>query len=175
MTQIRAILCLIQTGDRDAAGTDGRVFLGIGAREFRINSDKDDFERGKTREFILGEVPPGSDITFAADHRPVLNSNLNDPRKGFSLDTEYLFNGPVFIRFEPQLLDSGDRWNLENAEVRVVTDSGVCARFRLRKEEEEEDNLFRGLWLGNEMGKIIRFFRGAKLFNECIPTDRTTA
>ena len=46
MAAITGILAQIITGDIDNAGTDGRVYLGLGGREFRMDSKEDDYERG---------------------------------------------------------------------------------------------------------------------------------
>ena len=37
MTDVTGILCQVITGIDDYAGTDGRVYLGIGGREFRLD------------------------------------------------------------------------------------------------------------------------------------------
>ena len=37
MAKITGILCQIVTGDVSGAGTDGRVYLGLGGREFCMN------------------------------------------------------------------------------------------------------------------------------------------
>lgn len=74
MAKITGILCQIITGDIDNAGTDGRVFLGLGAREFRLDSDSDDYERDSWREYILGEGPvepnlPPPQVSFESGGR----------------------------------------------------------------------------------------------------------
>ena len=43
------------TSNVDNAGTDGDVFLGLGRREFRLDSKEDDYERGSWREYVTGE------------------------------------------------------------------------------------------------------------------------
>src|SRR3954451_15060131 len=96
MPQVTGILCQVITGNVDGGGTDGRVYLGLGGREFRLDSGANDFGRGSWREFVMGlgpvqPEPPSTQVR-------VLNSEQNDPRVGLPirrLDT------PVYIRFEP--------------------------------------------------------------------------
>lgn len=57
MAQVTGILCQVITGNVDGAGTDGRVYLGLGAREFRMDSSADDYERGSWREYLIGHPP----------------------------------------------------------------------------------------------------------------------
>ena len=57
MAQVTGILCQVITGKQSGAGTDGRIFLGLGGREFRLDSSRDDYERGSWREYICGQAP----------------------------------------------------------------------------------------------------------------------
>ena len=102
MTPINSIQLNIQTGGLSNAGTDGDVYLGLGGREFSIDSSADDFERGSSRLYNLGE---GSNV---------LHSNLNDPREP-PLYTEQVANYPVYIRFNPK--SRNDTWQLQRADV----------------------------------------------------------
>jgi hypothetical protein len=77
MASVSGILCQIVTGNVDAAGTDGRVYLGLGGREFRLDSTADDFEKGSWREYILGAVP--ADLDLPPPRAPVRNADRNDP------------------------------------------------------------------------------------------------
>jgi hypothetical protein len=58
---IRKISVSIKTGDRPDAGiVIGAVFLGIGGREFRLDSEEPDFRQNSEAKFSLGEpVFPG--------------------------------------------------------------------------------------------------------------------
>lgn len=103
MPQITSITLHLETGDLSGAGTDGDVYLGICGREFSIDSEKDDFERGSGRSYVLGEE---------ADVR---NADVNDPRVQ-RLITENVPNFPVYIRFQPK--SRGDNWQLQRADVR---------------------------------------------------------
>lgn len=82
MPQITSIHLHIETGNLSGAGTDGDVYLGLGGREFSIDTTRDDFERGAGREYILGD---GANINNAA---------VNDPRKQ-QMFTENVANFPV--------------------------------------------------------------------------------
>lgn len=101
------------TGDRDNAGTDAIVYLGLGGREFRINRDGiDDLERGADEIFTLGL---GSNISDSSD---------NDPRSPFPLLTQNLNSFPKYIR----MVATGDApgWNIEF--VSVTVNPGVGQR-----------------------------------------------
>ena len=68
------IVVKIQTGNKSAAGTNGKVYLGIGGREFRLNKSGDQFKRNKEDEFILG-----------------VGANILSPDKnGLPLDSSFL-------------------------------------------------------------------------------------
>lgn len=103
MAQINTIHFHIQTGDLSGAGTDGNVYLGLGGREFNVDTTRDDFERGAARVYILGD---GANIR---------NDAKNDPRNP-QLFTERLANFPVYIRFNPR--SESDNWQLQRADLR---------------------------------------------------------
>jgi hypothetical protein len=129
ITQIKAV---IHTGDRNGAGTDGTVYLGICGREFKLGrSDVDDFERSSHREYFLGTSANVEDATF------------NDPRSP-QLDTADTDRYPVYIRFEP----SGDSpdWDFDGAEVTVSPGGTKLGRMG--------DGGGAHLWLGQTKGKF---------------------
>lgn len=144
MAKITGILCQVVTGNINGAGTDGRVFLGIGGREFRLDSSADDFERGSLREYIMGrgpvEPPPPPQIR-------VRNFDQNDPRVGFPLDTENLSKSPVYIRFEPE--SSGDNWNVSFAAALVYRNEGQFSVAFLVPPD------FDNLWMGKGFGEAL--------------------
>jgi hypothetical protein len=145
MAEVTGVLCQIITGNVDGAGTDGRVYLGLGGREFRLDSSEDDYERSSWREYILGRGPVEPNLP--PPQIRVLNPNRNDPRKGYVLDTAMLSRAPVYVRFEPE--GSGPDWNLRSAIVLVYTGEGqfVVAYFAAAG--------FDNLWLGDGYGKIL--------------------
>jgi hypothetical protein len=85
-------------------GTDGDVYLGIGGREFHLDTMADDFEASSDRTYILG---PDANVN---------NPLINDPRSP-QLDTDSLDRTPVYIRFAPE--DRNDHWDLERVRVTV--------------------------------------------------------
>lgn len=143
MAKVTGILCQIITGDVDGAGTDGRVYLGIGGREFRLDSPTDDYERGSWREYVLGVGPQETNLTPPQNR--VRNWDKNDPTLGFPLDTINIPRAPVYIRFEPQ--SANDNWNLFFAATRVY-----AAQFVVGYTPPED---FNNLWLGQAMGKVL--------------------
>ena len=97
----------MKTGSRErASGTDGRVYLGIGGRDFDLIIDGKEFKNGSTDTFVLGEG-----TNSGADPRD------NDPRSPLQLVTETLSKYPVYIRFEPTRND--DRWEIDEIKVTV--------------------------------------------------------
>ncbi len=142
MAQISGLLCQIVTGRLAGAGTDGSVYLGLGGREFHLDSTDDDYEQGSLREYILGAPP----IPFVSPPQiRVQNKDKNDPRKGFPLDTIDVDRTPVYIRFEPE--DEDDNWNLRFAALLVYTNQFAIAYMTPQR--------FDNLWLGHGSGKIL--------------------
>ena len=84
MTAIDSIAVRIVTGNRQWAGTDERVFLGIGGQEFELDSMANDFERGSDRTYVLGK------------NANISNPRDNDPRRRITL--EDIQAAPVYLR-----------------------------------------------------------------------------
>ncbi len=143
MAAITGILAQIITGNIDNAGTDGRVYLGIAGREFRLDSKEDDYERGSWREYILGAGP--LEPNLPPPQIRVEWPEFNDPRKMFVLDTSHLANTPVYLRFEPE--GDSPNWNLSFAAVLVYT-GGFYGAYTV---PDGCDNL----WFGDPMGKAL--------------------
>jgi hypothetical protein len=132
MAAITQIKATIHTGDRNNAGTDGFVYLGICGREFKLSrADVDDFERASHRQYFLGSGANVEQATF------------NDPRSP-QLDTTDADQYPVYIRFEPQG-DSPD-WDFDGALVAVTPGGAQYSRMG--------DGGGAHLWLGQLMGKV---------------------
>jgi hypothetical protein len=145
MSRITGILCQIITGNVDNAGTDGWVYLGLGGREFRLDSTADDYERGSWREYVLGRGPVEPNLP--PPQIRVLNGQFNDPRVGFPLDTVNLPRNPVYIRFEPH--GDSPNWNLRFVAILVYVGEGQFVVAYLPTRD------FDNLWLGDRMGKIL--------------------
>jgi hypothetical protein len=103
MATIRSIDVVIATGN---SGTDGDAYLGICGREFNIDSEQDDFQKGAPpTTYTFGD---GANINFRES---------NDPREPYPLQTENLDRFPVYIRFAP--LNRSDNWDLDSVSVTV--------------------------------------------------------
>lgn len=136
MAQINSIQLHIQTGNLSGAGTDGDIYLGLGGREFAVDTTKDDFERAAARVYTLGE---GADIRNAAE---------NDPRDP-QLFTERVADFPVYIRFQPRSRD--DNWQLQRADVRFNESLHIdwdTVGFIVNDPEK-------GIWLGVRSGLVV--------------------
>jgi hypothetical protein len=149
MAQVTGILCQVITGNVDGAGTDGRVYLGLGAREFRMDSSADDYERGSRREYLIGHPPVEPDPNnIPGQQIRVLNGPRNDPRDvGFPIDRLNLSKTPVYIRFEPS--GSSPDWNLAFVAVLVYAPQFAMAY------APPDPNNFHSLWLGDNYGKVL--------------------
>jgi hypothetical protein len=145
MAKITGILCQMITGHVEDAGTDGDIYLGLGGREFHLDSTADDFERSSYREYIMG-APPIPPSTTPPPRVQVLNQDKNDPRKGYPLDTNNLSRTPVYIRFEPQP-SAPDHWNLNFAAVLVYDTKFVIGY--------TPPPFFDNLWFGHQSGNIL--------------------
>jgi hypothetical protein len=142
MAAISGILFIVQISNISGAGTDGDIYLGIGGREFYVDSDKDDYEQNSYREYLLGDPPIPANPNVQVH---VHNADNNDPRVDFPLDTDDLGRTPVYFRFEPK--DGGDNVNLRFVAALVYTDQFFIAYYT----PERLDNL----WLGRRSGKIL--------------------
>jgi hypothetical protein len=131
MTTISRIDVRIATASDAGSGTDGDVFVGVGGREFYIDSAQNDFEAGADDTYTLGE---------AAN---VLNSSRNDPRNP-QLDTTDLNKFPVYVRFE-QPGDTSE-WHLERADVTVNPGSNQIRYSALAGSPD--------IWLGRKSGRF---------------------
>jgi hypothetical protein len=137
MAAITQIKVTIFTGDRNNAGTDGYVYLGICGREFKLSrAGIDDFVRATNVEFRLGTSSNVEQPTF------------NDPSKP-QLDTTDADRYPTYIRFEPTG-DSPD-WDFDGANVTITPGSQKYGRFQPGQGAH--------LWLGQNMGKFCYLSR----------------
>ena len=135
MAAIKILSLRLVTGNRENAGTDGDVFLGVAGREFNVDSqgDVNDFERNSDRTYVFGE---GSNV---------LRPQENDPRTPWQTDTNDLRFSPTYIRFEP---GQGGDWNLERVQLTVIDVSNNSVQF-----DRLEGNA--NLWLGESRGKAL--------------------
>lgn len=86
MSHIRQVLVTIETGDAPGADADGLVYLGLGAREFRLDKGGDQFRSATTDTFILRNNTLGPP--------DVLNPNENDPATPVRIEHEDLEKSP---------------------------------------------------------------------------------
>jgi PLAT/LH2 domain len=134
MAQIESIQVNINTGDESGAGTDGSIYVGLCGREFHLDTSADDFERGSSHKYLLGE---GSDI---------VNPAVNDPRKQF-LQVEDVDSFPVYVRFEPN--NNGDNWNLARADLSL--NENLFPRWETTGFVSDDE----GIWLGQRSGNVV--------------------
>jgi hypothetical protein len=95
------------TSLRDGSSTDGRVYLGIGGREYAVaRDDVDDFEpRPDPVTYIFGH---GGNVRRPQD---------NDPRSPWQTDANDLTRCPKYLRFAPE--EDDDNWDVERADLSV--------------------------------------------------------
>jgi hypothetical protein len=147
MTHVGKITATIKTGDVANAPTDGRVYLGIGGREFRLNKPGNQFKRGATDTFIIGD---GGNIDNPrnANELPFFGGTDNCPRLEF-LD---LPKFPAYIRLEDDEEDDKD-WNVEGVTVLAEQyNFGVPTGLT----RVYNGGLIGHIWLGTKFGKMLQ-------------------
>lgn len=131
MAAISTLSINIQTGTDSGADTDGDVYVGLGGREFYLDTSADDFERGSSRTYILGD---GSNV---------LEKAFNDPRKPQLFDENLQFF-PVYIRFVGRT--RGDNWRLKGGS--ITLNGSTFPRYQIPP-------AFEGIWLGIRAGLVF--------------------
>ncbi len=141
MPEIQSIHLTLKTGRMDGAGTDGDVYLGVCGREFYVDTESDDFERGSAREYVFG------------DGANVINKPNNDPRRQRLL-TENVERFPVYLRFQPR--SRSDNWNLQQA-VMTFNDESFLSQWDSAIFVRPAD----GIWLGIRSGLYVHLLQNA--------------
>lgn len=144
MADIQRIDLSLATGTGSGTSTDGDVYLGIGGREFYLDTTREDFdsdpEDGKpVLSYTFGQ---GANVKFP---------EFNDPRDP-QLKSENLSEQPVYIRFAPQ--DREDNWNLLYA---WVTLDGNA--FPIWNSSTINPRNGQGIWLGTHAGLMLYLVR----------------
>ena len=140
MSHIKQVLVTIETGDATDADANGPVYLGLGAREFRLDKAGDQFRRATTDTFLLGNGTLGSP--------DVLNPNENDPATPVWIEHEDVdrpYN--VYIAYE-----SNKKWLIRRAKVRAVAPPDFDRVFVISSGITPP-----GVWLGEDYGKRLYF------------------
>jgi hypothetical protein len=134
MAAINKIEVFLRTSSVPDAETDGRVYVGVGGREFVCSiDDHEDFPRGGSDVYVFGA---GANVERAA---------ANDPRNPQILE-EDLDRFPVYIRFDQ---GSESHWALDRATITV--NGSIVPRY--------ESRLRAPLWLGLKAGAYCYLFR----------------
>jgi hypothetical protein len=170
MVKVETILLKIVTADVENADIDsGYVYLGIGGREYRIESDiedegtpgEDDFERGAEWTYILGKdpasVPPNNPPKIMTVHNKK-EVGKNSILEHYPLDTDLLegpqaetnYRFPIYIR-----LEGSDHWALAGAFCQVFFGTQNPLYYTTIFEPRDY------IWLGPTTGKIcyLRAYR----------------
>lgn len=101
MARINRIDVFVETGDITFAGTNGRVYVGVGGREFALDAIGNDFLRFTSFTYVIGD---GDNL------KPQIGNNLIQV-----VDTEDAILLPCYIRFVPKR--NVDKWELDTARV----------------------------------------------------------
>jgi hypothetical protein len=110
-TKVQTVLIRIVTG---YTGTNGDVYLGLGGREFRIDSKDpgiDDFKINDDTSYWMGIKPS----LLPPDSRELVGNPYN--LSPYKLTVGKIQKFPVYIRFEGE--DDSESWSLRRVEVRV--------------------------------------------------------
>lgn len=142
MAKISGIRCAVFTANVANAGTDSSVYLGIGGREFHLDTSIDDFEKRVRTDYIIGNCPidpdnPGFD-------KRVLNPDKNDPAKGLPMYTENVLSLPKYLR-----LQGSDHWAVSFVSVLIYVDMLYAGGFNTPAPLEDY------LWLGPQAGHVL--------------------
>ncbi|WP_031089660.1 hypothetical protein [Streptomyces sp. NRRL WC-3549] len=114
MAAISQIVAHVVTADVEHASTGSWIYLGLGGREFSLDTHGIDFSRGADANFRLGAE---SNVKYP---------EYNDPRTP-PLSTEDLSHFPVYLRVETA--GGGPAWCLEWVSVTVDPDTSRRRRF----------------------------------------------
>lgn len=130
----------LTTCNRDGAGTDAKVWLGLGGREFDLdNPTKDDRERSDAETYTLGT------------NTNVTNNLYNDPRTPLQLNFIDLTDYPIYIRMSDNGSFPADDWCVE--EVEVTAYYGASRVFRRLVRVNSSSDPF--VWLAPNKGLIL--------------------
>ena len=145
MTHLGKVTVEIKTANVSGAGTNGRVYLGIGRREFRLDKSGDQFQPGSTDTFVIGD---GGNIKSPNHSNDLaLGANMNAPEIQFNSIDDI----PIYIRFEPE--NNNDNWNVESVRLTAQQydpDPGDTSQYS--DDFSENDNR---IWLGYSSGLIM--------------------
>jgi hypothetical protein len=161
MAQITKIKLRLKTAGRSGAGTDSLVYLGIGGREFRIESKGvDDFEPATERTYVLRKPPAAGppDAGLGEDERPVRYPAHNDPSADYPLDSDTLDQFPLYLRYHPRIvagMEDPDTWILGEVEISIVIAGAGGAEQVVRTFAALPEN--QSLWLGVNYGTYFYF------------------
>ena len=150
MADIQSIRSYIWTSTDDNSGTDGDVYLGIGGREFCLDTPHDDFEAGRAVTAVVGADTTGNGVSNAA---------MNDPRTPYQLRTQSLDRFPVYLR-----IDGNDHWKVSFAAIFVYAGPHpaimqLTDRFYTPFAYTGEQG---GIWLGPRAGKWLHLVRAVE-------------
>ena len=148
---VRKISIDLTTTFAQGSSTEGRVYLGLGGREFCCDIDEHaDFAEGDETTYEFGE------------DSNVLHPERNDPRQGLPLSLEDVTRQPVYVRLDPgynrRMLsghverDAQDDWNLGSVRVRVLASEGTATFSALDGSSDQ-------IWLGPQSGLILHLRR----------------
>jgi len=143
-SEITQIKVTIWTATGTNTGTSDNVFLGLGGREFRLKTEKTNFQSGQEDVFVLG-----------IDSN-VLNPDWNDPKKP-KLTTEDIEAFPVYIRKAGTLKNNDDdAWKVERVDVDVT-----YFEYAFQRLKGSDD-----IWLSNTAGLVLFLKRVPKFIIE---------
>jgi subtilisin family serine protease len=138
--QVTTIQVDINTNTGSGASTNGKVYLGVAGREFRLNKSGNQFEGGLDSFLVLTSGSNDPNEIKNPDEVNSLNG-INAP----TIDSVMINRSPKYIRFEPQ----NDNDNLQvNSVIVTVTPSGVLPQLRGPVGGNS-------IWLGNRSGLFM--------------------
>jgi hypothetical protein len=151
MTAIKRIELRIKTGNRQDAGMEnGEVYLGLAGREFHVDSDANDFERGSDGTYIFDDGTEAKAI-INGTRAKITDPKENDPTDPWQLVSDDISRCPRYIRFEPR--HPGGKWEEWNvASVHLTVKFGNSSLTAERLDGGEN------LWMGGEYKSRYLYF-----------------
>jgi hypothetical protein len=149
MAHVGKITATIKTANVNDASTNGRVYLGLGGREFRLNMPGNQFQKGQTNTFIIGDGG-NIDNPHHGNDLPMFGGDTTNAPNVEYTDLELY---PKYIRFEPQ--DEDDNWNMETANVIAELYFGTAGTGQTKTFVDLTGNT----WLGVGTGKAVQLLK----------------
>lgn len=154
VSPVESITVNVRTANFPGADGRGRLFLGIGGREFRLAlpESPDSFGADSLKTFVLGQ----SDPEIPTSQGNVMNPEFNDPRTHYNMNEDDVDRFPKYLRFEPSAPASsvGGLWALAYSGLLVRLTDDRILRYEALRNPQGGANF---LWIGDLTSSYVYF------------------